>query len=185
MNSQGILILGPVPTGDGGEGGDVVISPANGNLLKKESDGLKVLASHPIIPKVYTASYSTTKSAMTKQSLGDGAVIYRGELSMKNPLGITKLNNVGIFTAFHQRSNYYYLNENNEYATVLVYADTNTTTSSTISLTLSLIFSSEPFRAFNIKTGEEETSSEAGDARIYVSVQLIAGTTMGQNDFDY
>ncbi|CAI2487968.1 hypothetical protein [Serratia proteamaculans] len=170
--------------GEPGEGADITVSPAKDNLLRKEGDGLKVLASHPIIPKVLTHSYSTSKSAMARQSMPDGAVVYRGTLSVKNPLGIKSLNNVGVFTSFSQQSGYFYLGKDNEFVTIQVYATPKTTTASTITVNLALVFSADPYRAFDVYSGEEAVSSEAGDARISVSIRLIAGTTMGQNGFD-
>ncbi|WP_151254165.1 hypothetical protein [Serratia plymuthica] len=184
MNSKGMLILGPLPAGGGGGGGDVVISPAKDNLLKKESDGLKVLASHPIIPKIYATSYSTNKSAMVKQSMPDGAVVYRGEFSVKNPLGITRLNNVSIYTMFTQESRYFYLGENNEFVSVQPCVSTKTITASTITGNIALIFSGDPFRAFDVYTGEEATSPVEGNAKISVGIYFMAGTTMSQNGFD-
>ncbi len=183
MNSKGMLILGPLPAGGGG-GGDVVISPAKDNLLKKESDGLKVLASHPIIPKIYASSYSTNKSGMVKQSMPDGAVVYRGEFDVKNPLGITKLNNVSIYTMFTQESRYFYLGENNEFVTVQACVGTKTITPSTITCNIALIFSGDPFRAFDVYSGQEVISSIEGNVNISVGIYFMAGTTMRQNDFD-
>jgi len=171
------------PKGDPGEGGNLIISPAKDNLLKQEGDGLKVLASHPIIPKIYSTSYTTSKSAMVRQSMPDGAVVYRGNFDIKNPLGISKLNNVGIFTAFSQQSGYFYLGKDNEFVSVLVHAMPKTTTASTITADLALVFSAEPYRAFDVYSGEEAVSNEEGDAKISVSIRLIAGTTMSQNDF--
>ncbi|EQA4235408.1 hypothetical protein ACX2XH_001515 [Serratia marcescens] len=170
--------------GEPGEGADITLSPAKDNLLKKEGDGLKVLASHPIIPKIYSTSYSTSKSAMARQSMPDGAVVYRGTFSVKNPLGIRNLNNIGIFTSFSQQSGYFYLGKDNQFVTVQVHAMPKTTTASTITADLALVFSAEPYRAFDVYSGEEAVSTEEGDARISVSVRLIAGTTMGQNGFD-
>ncbi len=172
------------PKGDPGEGGDVTISPVKDNLLKQEGDGLKVLASHPIITKIYSTSYSTSKSAMVRQSMPDGAVVYRGTFSVKNPLGISRLNNVGIFTSFSQQSGYFYLGKDNEFVTVQVHAMPKTTTASTITADLALVFSAEPYRAFDVYSGEEQVSNEEGDAKISVSIRLVAGTTMGQNGFD-
>lgn len=170
--------------GDPGEGGNVTISPVKDNLLKQEGDGLKVLASHPIITKIYSTSYSTSKSAMVRQSMPDGAVVYRGTFSVKNPLGISRLNNVGIFTSFSQQSGYFYLGKDNEFVTVQVHAMPKTTTASTITADLALVFSAEPYRAFDVYSGEEQVSNEEGDAKISVSIRLVAGTTMGQNGFD-
>ncbi|EMH4072748.1 collagen-like protein [Serratia marcescens] len=172
------------PKGDPGEGGNVTISPVKDNLLKQEGDGLKVLASHPIITKIYSTSYSTSKSAMVRQSMPDGAVVYRGTFSVKNPLGIGRLNNVGIFTSFSQQSGYFYLGKDNEFVTVQVHAMPKTTTASTITADLALVFSAEPYRAFDVYSGEEQVSNEEGDAKISVSIRLVAGTTMGQNGFD-
>ncbi|EIM8479588.1 collagen-like protein [Serratia marcescens] len=177
--------IGPQgPKGDPGEGGNVTISPVKDNLLKQESDGLKVLASHPIIPKIYSTSYTTTKSAMARQSMPDGAVVYRGTFSVKNPLGISRLNNIGIFTSFSQQSGCFYLGKDNEFVTVQVHAMPKTTTASTITADLALVFSAEPYRAFDVYSGEEQVSPEEGDAKISVSIRLVAGTTMGQNGFD-
>ncbi|CAI0869756.1 Collagen triple helix repeat (20 copies) [Serratia marcescens] len=177
--------IGPQgPKGDPGEGGNVTISPVKDNLLKQEGDGLKVLASHPIITKIYSTSYSTSKSAMVRQSMPDGAVVYRGTFSIKNPLGISRLNNVGIFTSFSQQSGYFYLGKDNEFVTVQVHAMPKTTTASTITADLALVFSAEPYRAFDVYSGEEQVSNEEGDAKISVSIRLVAGTTMGQNGFD-
>ena len=170
--------------GEPGEGADITLSPAKDNLLKKEGDGLKVVASHPIIPKVYSTSYSTSKSAMARQSMPDGAVVYRGTLSIKNPLGISRLNNVGIFSSFTPQSGYFYLGKDNEFVTVQAHTMPKTTTASTITVDLALVFSGEPYRAFDVYSGEEAVSTEEGDARISVSIRLIAGTTMGQNGFD-
>lgn len=177
--------IGPQgPKGDPGEGGNVTISPVKDNLLKQEGDGLKVLASHPIITKIYSTSYSTSKSAMVRQSMPDGAVVYRGTFSIKNPLGVSRLNNVGIFTSFSQQSGYFYLGKDNEFVTVQVHAMPKTTTASTITADLALVFSAEPYRAFDVYSGEEQVSNEEGDAKISVSIRLVAGTTMGQNGFD-
>ncbi|MEN4050136.1 hypothetical protein P9A10_16050 [Serratia marcescens] len=177
--------IGPQgPKGDPGEGGNVTISPVKDNLLKQEGDGLKVLASHPIITKIYSTSYSTSKSAMVRQSMPDGAVVYRGTFSIKNPLGISRLNNVGIFISFAQQSGYFYLGKDNEFVTVQVHAMPKTTTASTITADLALVFSAEPYRAFDVYSGEEQVSNEEGDAKISVSIRLVAGTTMGQNGFD-
>ncbi|WP_261114002.1 hypothetical protein [Serratia entomophila] len=170
--------------GEPGEGADITVSPAKDNLLRKEGDGLKVLASHYIIPKVYSSSYSTSKSAMARQSMPDGATVYRGTFDIKNPLGIKSLNSVGIFTSLSPQSGYFYLGKDNEFVTIQVYATPKTTTASTITVNLALVFSADPYRAFDVYSGEEAVSSEAGDARISVSMRLIAGTTMGQNGFD-
>jgi hypothetical protein len=171
--------------GEPGEGADITLSPAKDNLLKKEGDGLKVVASHPIIPKVYTASLTTSTSKMDQRfPLPDGAMIYRTKFSMKNPLGIKSLGGVGIFNSFYPQVRYFYLGEDGQLLTTQVYADSSSKTGTTITVDIVLIFSAKPVRAFDIYSGEEVVSSEEGDARIYVSIRLIAGTTMGQNGFD-
>ncbi len=177
--------IGPQgPKGDPGEGGNVTISPVKDNLLKQEGDGLKVLASHPIIPKVQPGSLSTVKSQMQRQSIGDGSFVLRSTLNMKNPLGRTSLGGVTIVTGIYPQNRYFYTNENREIVTVQVHAKAGSPTNSTIPVNIALLCSSEPVRAFDVHTGEEVESAEEGDVRIFISVHLTAGTTMSQNGFE-
>ncbi|MDZ7322943.1 hypothetical protein N4G41_15015 [Kosakonia sacchari] len=165
------------------EPGEIELSQAKGNLLKMQSDGLAVLASQHIIPKVYSTTFSTSKSALTKQSLPDGAIVYRGTLSIKNPMGIASLGGVGIFTSLSPQSGYFYLGKQNEYVTLQIHASPKTTTASTITVNLALICSAEPMRAFDVYTGAEAESVVDGDVGISVSIRMVAGTTMLQNGF--
>lgn len=158
---------------------EITLDPSAKNLIKSGTDGLLVDASHPIIPRVQTNTFRALLDSATK--LPNDAYMYTATSSIKNPLGVASVGGVGITRFFHYEPEYYYLDATGNVVWYQVFFPIVTLTASTINFTMKVLMSSKPDRAYSLATGELVASVEDGDLQCPVSVQLVVGTTLGQN----
>ncbi|KTI91664.1 hypothetical protein [Enterobacter hormaechei] len=158
----------------------VEVDPLKTNLVKLNADGLFVNGVHPIIPKFSTSTLNGLLD--TFKSLADGTRVYTMQVNLTNPLGITQLGGVGIHRYLAAEPQYFFTNENGEYIPAQYFITGSDVTAASVKVTISVIMSDKPYKAWDLSTLEEVASIEGGAIlQCKVGMRLLAGTTPSQN----
>ncbi|TNV22820.1 hypothetical protein FH968_01890 [Buttiauxella sp. B2] len=160
----------------------VVLDPADRNIIKQNRDGLFVNGAHPVIPKVSTASLTDLLDKSTL--LPGGAERYTFELTLNNPVGMTALGGVGLYSLLRFKPENYYFDVNDKYISYQIFETHLKFTATTATVTFAVIMSGPPKRVFNLEDGQEVILEPNAILPFRVVIQMVVGTTLTQNGMD-
>ncbi|MDZ7320765.1 hypothetical protein N4G41_03860 [Kosakonia sacchari] len=155
------------------------IDPLKTNILKNTAAGLYVNGAHPIIPKM--ASSTINSNLETFKNLPDGGQLYTITASLANPLGVASMGGVSVYTQVKIDPTYFFLGSKNELITTQYYVSDTSTTASVVKVTITVIMSATPAKAYGISDAELKGTAEDQTLTCPVSVKLLVGTTLSQN----
>jgi hypothetical protein len=160
----------------------VEIDPVATNIVKMNSNGLYVNGSHPVIPKMVSATLNG--ELYFHNDLPDGTDMFYQTISLENPLGITQLGGVSLSTWFSFEPAYFYLDGNNVHVPYQIYPVERKISSSAVELAFLVVMAATPKRAFKLSDLTEVQIAEGAKLPFKTAVQMLIGTTLSQNGME-
>ncbi|AQW88748.1 hypothetical protein FDH34_gp223 [Serratia phage BF] len=157
----------------------VNLSTEQYNILKLSSTtnkGLYVAGNHAVIPKFAIASSGALFSSATVYP--NGSMKIKTTISMTNPTGVTRYNNVGLYSSLQTQLQQYYLDSAGNPIPTTVSGQITNTTASTITVTITTFIHGTPALGFDVVTDSPYPVGGGVPNQANITVALLVGTTV-------